>query len=264
MVHAQTQPIFHEGNATSEGRQIKKISVGDVKAALQAGYDDFSQRPSHAVFLGLLYPLLCFILLAAVTGRDLLPLIYPLIAGFSLVGPFAALGLYEMSRKREETGEMHWRDAFGVFRAAAFSQILVLGMLLLLLFSLWILTALLLYTYTLGTIATPEAPLAGLFTTPEGWTMIMAGNALGAVFSVLVFAISAVSFPMLLDRHVDAPTAVALSLKVVAANPRAMAYWGFVITAGLFLGFLPLAVGLAVIFPILGHATWHIYRATVK
>ncbi|GAK34135.1 hypothetical protein JCM17846_28010 [Iodidimonas nitroreducens] len=260
---AHAQNVSGSNEHSADVSKIRHIEISDVKAALRAGYGDFLKRPSHAIFLGLLYPILCFILVAAVTGRDLLPLVYPLIAGFTLVGPFAALGLYEMSRRREETGEIHWRDAFGVFRSAAFSQILMLGLLILLVFSLWILAAVLIYSHTLGTIASPAAPLAGMFSTTEGWMMVFVGNIVGAVFAVASFTISVVSFPMLLDKHVNAPTALATSIRAVIANPKALGYWGLIVVAGLFVGFLPMAVGLAVVFPILGHATWHLYRALI-
>lgn len=242
---------------------VRKISVDDVEVAMRAGYEDFRQRPSHVIFLAMLYPIICVLLIVAAAGNELHPLIYPLVAGFSLLGPVMALGLYEMSR-RAETGELiHWRLAFGVVQSAALRPILMLGFLLAALFILWLVVAFFLYMQTLGTINPAGLHFEGLFTTVEGWTLIVVGNGLGLIFATVVFAISVISFPLMLDRHVDAPTAMATSLRAVVRNPRPMLFWAGCVVFGLILGFLPFAIGLAVVLPILGHSSWHLYRALV-
>ncbi|GAB4119765.1 MAG: DUF2189 domain-containing protein [Rhodothalassiaceae bacterium] len=260
MAHQQVNVGFEIGKPPLPG--IRKLSDTDIRLALRKGYEDFQAKPSHVVFLGLLYPILCFLILFAAAGRELLPLIYPLIAGFALIGPFAAIGLYEISRERERGETPHWRQAFGVMASAGFGQLLLLGIALLVIFSLWLLTALVIYDFCFG--ATPFADaLDRLFTTRNGWMLLLLGNGVGFLFALFVLIISAVSFPMILDRHVDAVTAVRTSMAVFAHNPVVMLKWGAVIAGALALGFIPLAIGLAIVFPILGHATWHVYRAAV-
>lgn len=253
-------------DAGGEGRlhpQIRTLGDADIRAALRKGYEDFQAKPSHVVFLALLYPILCFLILLAASGRDMMQLIYPLVAGFALVGPFAATGLYEISRERERGEEPHWRQALGVMKSAGFGQLLTLGIVLLVVFSLWLLTALVIYDITFGATPLAEA-LDRLFSTRNGWMLLLLGNGAGFLFALFVLMISAMSFPMILHRHVDAVTAVRTSIAVFLHNPVTMLKWGAVIAGGLVLGFIPLAVGLAIVFPILGHATWHFYRAAVR
>lgn len=257
--------MTHESHLASfnDVPDIRKISIGDVRAAIRAGYEDFKQQPSHAVFLAMLYPILCIVLIVTVAGYELHPLVYPLIAGFSLLGPLAALGLYEMSRRAESGEPIHWRQAFGVFRSAALRPILMLGFLLLVLFAVWLLAAYVLYGQTLGQINPAGIHFDGLFTTNEGWIMIIVGNGIGLIFATLVFIISAVSFPLMLDRHVEVSTAMATSMRAVLTNPWPMTFWAGCIALGLVAGFIPFAIGLAIVLPILGHSTWHLYRALV-
>lgn len=244
---------------------VRRISVADVFAALRQGLDDFWEKPSHYVFLCLIYPVAGLVLARWTSGANLLPLLFPLMSGFALIGPFAALGLYEISRRRELGLDTSWRHALEVRHSPAIPSIVAVGVLLLALFIAWILTAQALHVNLFG----PEAPMSigsfmnQVFTTPEGMRMIILGNGIGFVFAVVVLCTSVIAFPLLLDRDVGALSAIVTSIKAVLANPIPMALWGLIVAAFLLVGFLTLFVGLAIFIPVLGHATWHLYRKVV-
>lgn len=245
---------------------VRTVTAADLKDALVKGLDDFRAMPSHAIFLGLLYPLVGLLVARLAFGYDILPLLYPLAAGFALLGPVAAIGLYELSRRREQGLDTHWTHAFDVFRSPSLPSIAALAALLLGLFIVWIAIANALYVSAFG-YAHPESlwTFAGqLLTTPEGQWLVITGNAIGLLFAVLVLVVTVVSFQLLLDRNVGASVAMITSARVVLKNPATMMLWGVIIAGALALGSLPLLFGLAVVLPILGHASWHLYRAAVK
>jgi uncharacterized membrane protein len=244
---------------------IRKIHIADIREALSRGVDDFLAMPSHLAFLGLVYPVFGVCLAALTFSQNALPLVYPLATGFALVGPFAAIGLYEISRRRERGMETSWSDAFNVLRSPAIPSILTVGLLLMVIFVAWLATARALYEALFGVLA-PDSYvgfLSEVLTTREGWSLILLGNLLGLVFAIVVLSVSVISFPLLLDRDVGAAVALQTSVRAVIANPLMMALWGLVVSAALLIGSLPLFVGLAVVVPILGHATWHLYRRVV-
>ena len=244
---------------------VRRIGVGDVKAALLMGWRDFLQTPTHLVFLAAIYPIIGFFLARAASGGQLLPLLWPLVAGFALVGPVAALGIYELSRRRERGEPVSALNALDVFRSPSIGPILVLGIVLLAVFVAWIATARALSLSTIGAAGTDSvsALLRVTFGTAEGVRLLLIGNLVGFLFAVAVLAATVVSFPLLLDRNVGLPQAVATSIRVVLRNPAPMALWGLVVAVLLFLGSLPAFIGLAVVLPMLGHATWHLYRRVV-
>jgi uncharacterized membrane protein len=243
-------------------RRITLASLGDV---LAKGIDDFTTFRTDVVFVCVLYPLAGLVLARLAFGYNLLPLVFPLASGFALIGPFVAVGLNEMSRRREWGSEVTWADAIAVVRSPAFGAIVLLGLLLMGLFLLWLLAAWAIYAVTLG--PAPPASVASfisdVFTTNAGWTMIAAGVGVGFLFALLVLAISVVSFPLLLDRDTGVDTAILTSVRAVITNPVPMAGWGLIVAGGLLLGSIPLFLGLIVIMPVLGHATWHLYREVV-
>ena len=253
--------------AASTGEPVvRRIGLADIGDALRLGWQDFLAAPTQLLFLGLLYPLIGLFAARAAGGGDMLVLFYPLVAGLSLMGPVAALGIYEISRRRERGWAVSWLDAFAVLRSPAILSIAALGLMLLVIFGLWVWTAELIYEATLGTVARPSSveELARLvFQTPEGWRLMLFGNAAGFLFAVVVLALTVVSFPLLLDRDVGPGVAVRTSLRAVAANPVPMAAWGLVVAVLLAVGTLPLFIGLAVVMPLLGHGTWHLYRKVV-
>lgn len=244
---------------------VRRIGFADIRSALAEGVADFAAMPTHVVFLGLIYPVVGLFLGRLIYGYDVLPLFFPLAAGFALVGPFAALGLYELSRRRELGLDTSWKHAFDVVRAPSFGAIALLGLLLLAIFFVWIWAANAIYVATFGYEPAASVPdfLRQIFSTPEGTVLIVAGNAVGFLFAVLVLAISVVSFPLLLDRNVGAHVAILTSVRAVLANPAAMALWGLIVAVALLVGSIPFFIGLAVVVPILGHATWHLYRRVV-
>jgi len=244
---------------------VRRIRVVDLWDVLRKGIDDFGAYRSDVLFLCTIYPVIGLILARFAGGFDLIPLLFPLASGFAIVGPFAAVGLYEMSRLREQGVEARWMNAFDVFKAPAIGAISVLGLLLILIFLAWVGTAWAIYMRTLG----PAMPssiatfLHDVFRTPEGQTLIIVGMGTGFLFALLAMTISLVSFPLLLDRDTGLDTAIRTSAHAIVENPLPIAVWGMIVAGALLLGSIPLFVGLAVVVPILGHSTWHLYRKLV-
>ena len=245
---------------------IRKIGLSDLSDALRLGWEDFKAVPSHAIILCVIYPVLGLVLFRMVLGYSVLPLLFPLAAGFTLIGPFAALGLYELSRRRERGEEAAAWDAIDVLRAPSFGAMLGLGTLLLALFGIWITAADAIYIATIGHAPAASIPdfATRVLTTPEGWSLIVVGCGVGFLFAVVALCVSVVSFPLMLDRHANAIDAIRTSLRAVMKNPFAMAAWGLIVAVLLAIGSLPFFVGLAVVLPVLGHATWHLYRKMVE
>jgi uncharacterized membrane protein len=264
----------YPGNATpmdptaqdnAAGPIIRTIGLSDLHDALRLGWEDFKAVPSHAIILCVIYPVLGLMLARSVLGRSVLPLLFPLAAGFALLGPFAALGLYELSRRRERGEEATAWDAIEVVRSPSFGGILALGALLLALFVTWVATAQAIYVAAFGYEGASGIPdfLTRVLTTPQGWWLIVVGCGTGFLFALVALCVSVVSFPLMLDRHAGAGDAMVTSLRAVAKNPIPMAAWGLIVALLLAAGSLPLFLGLPVVIPLLGHATWHLYRKVV-
>jgi uncharacterized membrane protein len=245
---------------------VRKIGLSDSGDALRLGWEDFNAIPTHAVVLCVIYPIIGLVLFRLVLGRSLLPLLFPLAAGFTLIGPFAALGLYELSRRRERGEEAAAWQAIHVLSAPSFGAILGLGTFLFVLFATWIAAANAIYIVTFGNAPAASIPdfARRVLTTPEGWSLIIIGCGAGFLFAVVALCISVVSFPLMLDRHATAIDAIRTSLRAVIKNPITMAAWGLIVGVLLAVGSLPFFVGLAVVLPVLGHATWHLYRKVVE
>jgi uncharacterized membrane protein len=235
---------------------VRRIKAADLRDVLVRGLEDFGAYRTDVIFVCLIYPVVGIMLTWLTFGYQMLPLLFPLAAGFALVGP-VAVGLYEMSRRREQGIPITWVDAFGVIRSPRFGAIMALGLVLLAIFLLWLLAANVIYQLTLG----PEPPVSivafarDLFTTSAGWAMMLVGVGIGFLFALLVLAISVVSFPLLLDRDVGLDRAVWMSIRAVTANPGTMAVWGLIVAGGLAIGLIPAFIGLIIVMPVLGHAT---------
>lgn len=244
---------------------VRTIGTADLNAALAEGYDDFKAKRGDLLLIGLLYPLVGVITAVAVSGTSILPLLFPLIAGLSLLGPLVATGFYELARRREAGLESSWWHFLDVRKNPSFEAIAVIAIILVAIFIAWLVSAALIYSAFFG--AEPPASIGSFFnqvlTTPQGWGMIAVGNLVGFGFAALVLALSVASLPMLIDRKVSAGTAIATSIRAVRANPAAMFRWGVTVAGLLLLGSLPAFLGLAIVLPVLGYATWHLYTKLV-
>ncbi len=245
---------------------IRKIGVKDLWQALKEGYDDFNAKPSHLVFLCITYALFALFLTLFLTNQNLLHLAFPIVAGFTFLGPVVALGLFEMSRRRERGLDDTWGSAFGFVHTSSFAPILALTVVMMVLYVAWLYMAQLIYFGLFGTVP-PESIsdfVTQVLTTRRGGALIFYGNLVGFIFAVVVLSISVVAFPLLLDKQVSALTAVMASVKAVISNSFVMAVWGLIVAVLLAAGSLLFLIGLAVVLPILGHATWHLYRKLVE
>ena len=246
---------------------VRRIAPADLLQALRCGLDDFAAMPSHAVFLCIIYPLLGIMLVSLTFGYTMLPLLFPLAAGFALIGPIAAIGLYEFSRRREAGTGYRFdscprRAAFALARRHHRARHSADGDLPGLACgrrrrSMWPISA------------TPHRlPSASSSTTfcsrRRAGASSLSAPASDSCLPALVLTISVVSFPLLLDRDVGAAVALLTSVRAVAANPVTMALWGLIVTALLVVGSLPFFLGLTVVMPVLGHSTWHLYRRVVE
>lgn len=272
MAASTTSSIGGEGRSTSsiarDRPAIRRIQVADLLQALRSGWDDFRAAPTQLIFLCVIYPVVGLIAAKAAFGYQVLPLLFPLASGFALIGPLAAIGVYELSRRRERGMDPSWLDAFAVLRSPQAVSIAGVGLLMLGIFAVWMFAAAAIYNATVGRelAAGPETMggfLHAVFQTRAGWALIALGNLAGLVFAGVVLTLTVVSLPMLIDRHAGVAVAIGTSVRAVRENPRVMAVWGLIVAASLLAGSALCFAGLAVALPVLGHATWHLYRRVV-
>lgn len=250
---------------------IHRIGVRDLKEALVKGFDDFGAYRTDLLFLILVYPLACVVIVTVAFQQELLPLLFPLVSGSAILGPFVGVFLYELSRRREINFQRHhednhsWSNALSILRSRNFGAIMALGLILVVLYVLWMALAWVIFKATQGPqpMQSIGAFIQGLFLTTGGWWLIALGCGVGFLFAVLALMIGVVSFPLLLDREVGLGTAVGTSIRAALTNPVPLAIWGLIVVAGLTLGAVPALIGLVVIMPVLCHATWHLYRKLV-
>jgi uncharacterized membrane protein len=256
---------FEDAVVTADEIGIRRIQLSDLWQSLKEGYDDFNAKPSLGLFLVVIYPLFALLLTLFLLGERPLHMAFPVIAGFTLLGPMMSVGLFAMSRRRERGLDLNWRSAFQFIHSSSFAPILALSILMMLLYVAWLYMAQFLYTGLFGAHPPASIPdfVSQLVTTRRGGALIFYGNAVGFVFAFTALAISVVGFPLLLDKPVSSITAITTSIRAVTANPAVMAVWGLTVVALLAAGVLLLLMGLAAVLPILGHATWHLYRKVV-
>jgi len=255
-------PERHAGQVVP---QVRRITMADIGDALRKGVNDLGAFRDDVVFIGVIYPIAGLVLAAVAFNADLMPMLFPLASGFAIMGPVAATGLYEMSRRREQGQHVTWLDAFKAFSSPAIGSIVGMGVILLALFGLWLGAA---YQIGLATLGPNAAPTLRAFTHDVFWSqaspmLIAGGLGVGFLFAALSFAIGVVTVPLLLDRDVGLWIAIQTSIKAVMANLGVMIVWGLTIAGALALGSLPALVGLVFVVPVLGHASWHFYRKVV-
>jgi uncharacterized membrane protein len=245
---------------------VESIEPRDLVASLREGWKDFLARPTTAIFVIIIYPLVGLLLYRLTFDEGLLPLLFPMVSGFALVGPLAAAGVYEISRRREAGHAVEdGVTAYAALDGERLVPFLQVGLLLLVIYAAWLGIAQLVYDATLGSFA--PAGIGALaeraLTTPEGWALVIVGCGTGFLFALVALAVGAISLPAIFDRGIGAADAVALSVRAFAANPGPMLLWGLIVAAGLVVGTLPFFLGLVIVLPLFGHATWHLYRRLV-
>lgn len=239
------------------------LTLADLRAALAAGWRDFRALPAYGLFFGAFYTLAGYALYHALFTRGEPGWLVLAAGGFPLVAPFTAVGLYEVSRRREAGLSLTWGAVLGAIRGRGDDQVAMMGFILFMAFGIWLgiahgIFAVFLYSSTTGP-ATLELFLHG-----KGLAMLIFGGFVGAMLALAFFAITVVSLPMLVDRRIDFITAIIVSLGAVRSNGRVMLIWAALIATLLFLAMLPAFLGLLVVLPLLGHATWHLYRRAVS
>ena len=260
-----TQTMSASRATRSRPVPVRTISDEDLRLSLRQGYEDFSDLRGDLVFAGLIYTVIGLAAVVMTASEPLIPFFYPVVAGVALLGPIAAIGFYELARRRESGREVHWFNFLDVRKRPSLDDMGMVAGLLLIIFVGWLMAAGALYALIFGW----EAPtsvaafISMIFTTSRGWALIAAGAVVGAIFGWFVLALSVVSLPMLVDCDVSASDAVSASWRAAHANKREMIRWGIIVTALLVLGSIPLFVGLAFVLPWLGYSTWHLYTRLI-
>jgi uncharacterized membrane protein len=258
---------FRDIQVSSSEIEVRTIALNDLWQSLKEGYDDFNATPAVGMFLTvLLFLLFALLLTLSLVGKNLHYLAFPIVAGFTLIGPVVSVGLFEMSRRREHGLDVSWRSTFDFVHSASFAPILALSLVMMVLYVAWLFSAEFLFFGLFGDDPPVSASdfVTQLVTTRRGAGLIVYGTLLGFIFAFTALAISVVAFPLVLDRPASAATAVAISIRAVTSNPMVMAVWGLIVVVLLIAGAIVFLIGLAAVLPILGHATWHLYRKVVR
>jgi uncharacterized membrane protein len=260
-----TQTMSASSSERAKQVPVRKISDEDLRASLRQGWEDFGDLRGDLVFAGLIYTVIGLAAVVMTASKPLIPFFYPVVAGVALLGPIAAVGFYELARRRESGHEVHWYNFVDVRKRPSVDDMGIVAGLLLVIFVGWLLAAAALYAVIFGW-ATPTSIggfLTMVLTTARGWALIVSGLLVGAIFGWFVLALSVASLPMLVDCDVTAADAVRASWRASHANKGEMIRWGVIVAALLVLGSIPAFVGLAFVLPWLGYSTWHLYTRLI-
>jgi uncharacterized membrane protein len=256
------------GDPTPRGRAgpvVNTVTAADIVQSLKAGYSDFLARPVMSGFFGLFYAVFGLLLVWSLVWLGKIWMIIPAVVGFPLVAPFAAAGLYEMSRRLQAGTPFGWSDILAVMADQRKRELGWMAFVTLFVLWVWVYQVRLWLAIILqdASFSSFDGFLNAVFFTPEGWTFLAVGTLVGALLSAVLFTVTVVAMPMLLDRDTDFVTAMLTSIRVVAENPVVMLTWAAIISGVMFVSLLPAFLGLIVTLPILGHTTWHLYRRTL-
>ena len=250
--------------AASPRPVVRSITTDDVHAALSQGWADFRAAPQFGLFFGGIYALGGVLIFLELWRMEQPLWIVPLAFAFPLIGPFVAIGLYEVSRRRELGLPLDWSEVLGVVWRERGRQIPSMAFVVLAGFMIWMWFARLIIAISLGHMRLGTySDFERLLSTPEGITMLVVGTLVGGVIAFILFSITAVSLPMLLEREVDFVTAMIASFTAVTSNLGPMLLWALIIAVGIVVAMLPMFLGLVVALPVLGHTTWHLYRRVI-
>lgn len=245
--------------------RVLSIGFGDIVDALEAGLRDFRAAPLYGLFFGGIYALGGMLIVLTASALQMSYVSYPLAVGFALIGPFVAVGLYEVSRRREKGEPLLWGPILGVIFAQRRRETGWMAFVTLFVLVMWMYQVRVLLALFIGLHAptTLDGFIEVVVGTPEGLMFLGIGHIVGAFNSLVLFSLTVVSFPLLLDREVDFVTAMITSVRAVFVNPKPMIGWAFIIMVLLMISIAPFFLGLFVALPILGHTTWHLYRRLV-
>ena len=255
---AQTQAV--SGKVT-----IAALTVDDLKRALAQGWSDFRAAPMFGLFFGGVFAFGGLLIVQSLFVWDMSWMIYPVMIGFPLIGPFAATGLYEVSRRLASGQPLAWNEVLSVVRHQSGREMAWMAFVMLFIFWMWMYQVRLLIALFLGRLSfgTLDRFAEVVITTPEGIMFLLVGHIIGAVLSLVLFSVTVIAIPMLLERNVDFVTAMVTSVQTVFASPVVMLGWGVIVTLAVIAAMIPAFLGLLVVLPVLGHATWHIYKRAV-
>lgn len=241
---------------------VQNLTPADLRAALAAGWADFRAHPRYGLFFAAFYVAGGLVLAMVLTRWGSAAWLIPAAAGFPLLAPFSAVGLYEVSRRREIGEPLSWKPVLGALRGHGDEQIISMGVIIFVAFAFWLIVAHSVFAVFAAEFGAGAETFAFLVT-PVGLAMLAVGSVIGGIMALGFYAVTVVSLPLLVDREVDFLTAIIVSLGVMRANTSLMLVWAVVIAAGLTLAMIPLFLGLFIALPVFGHATWHLYRRAV-
>jgi uncharacterized membrane protein len=245
--------------------EILELDLSDLRVSLAAGWRDFRRAPTYGLFFAAVYVLGGWLIWWASTTEGQIWWTIIAGAGFPILGPFIACGFYEVSRRLEMGEALDWGGVLGAVARQKDRQIPTMAAIIVVFFLFWNFLAHMIFALFLGTATlTNISSSIEVFLTSEGLSMLAVGTAVGAVFAGILFALTVVSLPLLMDRDVDFITAMIASWSLVMANPRVMLIWAVLIAVGLFAGMVTAFLGLFVALPLFGHATWHLYRRALE